>query len=76
MKTIILLLLAAIIVSLGSGLFFLTKKGEDNSPRLLRALKIRVALSVALIVLLVLSFFFGWIPMPEVTAPSDTAPAG
>ena len=75
MKTIILLLLAAIVVSLASGLFFLTNKGEDNSPKMLRALKIRVALSVALIVLLVLSFFFGWIPMPEVTAPSD-APAG
>ena len=77
MKIIILLLLAAIVVSLGSGLFFLTKsKGEDNSPRLLRALKIRVALSVLLILVLVLSFYFGWIPMPEVTAPSDAAPAG
>ncbi len=76
MKIIILLLLAAIVVSLSSGLFFLTKKGEDNSSMLLRSLKIRVALSEALIVLLVLSVFFGWIPMPEVTAPSDAAPAG
>ena len=70
MKIVILLLLAAIVVSLGSGLFFLTKSdGGDNSPRLLRALKIRVVLSVLLIVLLVLSFYFGWIPMPEITAP-------
>ena len=78
MKTIILLLLAAIIVSLASGLFFLTKrKGDgDNSPQLLRALKIRVALSVLLIAFLVASFYFGWIPMPEVTAPSDAASAG
>ena len=78
MKTIILLLLAAILVSLGSGLFYLTKsKGEANSPKLLRALKIRVALSVTLIVFLVLSFYFGWVPMPEVTSPSaSVAPAG
>ena len=69
MKIVILLLLAAIVVSLGSGLFFLSKSDGDNSPRLLRALKIRVALSVLLILFLVLSFYFGWIPMPEITAP-------
>ncbi|MDJ0907601.1 MAG: twin transmembrane helix small protein [Woeseiaceae bacterium] len=74
MKIIILLLLAAIVVSLASGLFFLTKsEGEDNSPKLLRALKIRVVLSILLIAVLVASFFFGWIPMPDVTAPSDAA---
>lgn len=71
MKIVILLLLAAIVVSLGSGLFFLSKSDGDNSPRLLRALKIRVALSVLLILFLVLSFYLGWIPMPEITAPSD-----
>ncbi len=78
MKVIVLLLLAAIVVSLGSGLFFLTKnKGDNNSPRLLRALKIRVALSVALVVFLVMAFFFGWITPPEVVPPSDpAAPAG
>ncbi len=79
MKIIILLLLAAIIVSLSSGLFFLTKKGEKNSEKLLRSLKIRVGLSVTLIVFLVLAFFLGWIPTPEVAAPSDSAattPAG
>ena len=78
MKIIILLLLAAIVISLASGLFFLTKdKGDgNNSPKLLRALKIRVALSVLLIAVLVASFFFGWIPMPEITAPSDAASAG
>ncbi len=60
MKAIVLILLAAIIVSLGSGLFFLTK-GEQDSPRLLKALKIRVALSAGLILFLVSSFYFGWI---------------
>ncbi len=60
MKAIVLVLLAAIVISLGVGLFFLVK-GEKNSPRMLYALKIRVALSIVLIVFLVLSFMFGWI---------------
>ena len=60
MKAIVLILLAAIVVSLGSGLFFLTKD-EQGSGRVLRALKVRVGLSVALILFLVASFYFGWI---------------
>ena len=64
MKIIVLALLAAIVISLGSGLFYLTKD-DKGSPRVLRALKIRVALSVTLIAFLLLSFYFGWIPGPE-----------
>ena len=60
MKLVVLILLAAIVVSLGSGLFFLTKD-EKGSPRMLKALKIRVALSVVLILFLLLSFQQGWI---------------
>jgi hypothetical protein len=60
MKAIVLVLLAAIVISLGAGLFFLVR-GEKNSPRMLYALKIRVALSIVLVVFLVLSFTFGWI---------------
>ena len=60
MKAIVLVLLAAIVISLGAGLFFLVK-GDKNSPRMLYALKIRVALSIVLVVFLVLSFTFGWI---------------
>lgn len=60
MKAIVLVLLAAIVISLGAGLFFLVK-GDKNSPRMLYALKIRVALSIVLVVFLVLSFSFGWI---------------
>ena len=60
MKLIILLLLAAIVVSLASGLFFLA--GDDsNSPRLLKALKIRVGLSITLIVFLVGAYSLGYI---------------
>ncbi len=60
MKAIVLVLLAAIVISLGAGLFFLVR-GDKNSPRMLYALKIRVALSIVLVVFLVLSFTFGWI---------------
>jgi hypothetical protein len=60
MKIIVLLLLIAIVISLGSGLYFLTKK-DRNSPSLLKALKVRVGLSIALIVFLVASYQFGLI---------------
>jgi len=60
MKLIVLILLAAIVISLGSGLFFLAREQRD-SPKLLKALRIRVALSVVLIVFLVASYQFGWI---------------
>ena len=62
MKTIVLLLLAAIVIALFSGLFFLAKdKDHPDSPRLLNALKIRVALSIALVLLLVVSYQLGWL---------------
>lgn len=60
MKIVVLILLAAVLLSLGSGLFFLVKD-KKGSPRMLKALKIRVALSIALILFLVISFQFGWI---------------
>jgi hypothetical protein len=62
MKLIVLLLLAAVVISLFSGLFFLAKdKDHPNSPRLLNALKVRVALSIALVAFLVVSYQLGWI---------------
>jgi len=62
MKLIVLLLLAAVVISLFSGLFFLVRdKDHPNSPRLLKALKIRVGLSVALVVFLVVSYKLGWL---------------
>ena len=63
MKLIVLLLLAAVVISLFSGLFFLAKdKDHPKSPRLLNALKIRVALSIILVLFLVISYSIGWIP--------------
>lgn len=60
MKLIVLFMLAAIVISLASGLFFLAKD-DTNSPRLLKALKIRVGLSITLIVFLVSAYSLGYI---------------
>ena len=63
MKIIVFLLLAAVFVSLFSGLFFLVKdKDSPDSTRMLTSLKIRVGLSLALILFLALSYSVGWIP--------------
>ena len=60
MKTIVFVLLAAIIISLGSGLFYLSRDDSD-SGKVLKALKIRVALSAILILFLLASYYLGWI---------------
>jgi hypothetical protein len=60
MKLIVLVMLAAIVASLGASLFFLYRD-QDGSTRVLKALKIRVALSIALVVLLVVAYSAGWI---------------
>ena len=59
MKLVVIVLLLAIVASLGSGLFYLAKD-DKNSPRVLNALKIRVALSAVLILFLLLSYYMGW----------------
>ena len=59
MKLVVIVLLLAIVASLGSGLFYLAKD-DRNSPRVLKALKIRVALSAVLILFLLLSYYMGW----------------
>jgi low temperature requirement protein LtrA len=57
-KIIVVLFLFAIIASLGSGLFYLVKdKGSSN--RTVRALTIRISLSVLLFVLLMLGYLTG-----------------
>ena len=63
MKFVIYVLLAAIVISLGTGLFYLRREDAD-SPKMLRALQVRVGLSLALIVVLIASYFFGWINPP------------
>lgn len=54
--------LAAIVVSLGTGLFHLSRGGgEEDSRKLVRALTWRIAISIALFALLMLAWYFGLI---------------
>lgn len=60
MKIIVFVLLAAIVISLGTGLYELSRKDSDPK-KLARALTIRVALSALLIVFLLVSYKMGYI---------------
>ena len=61
MKIVILVLLLGVIASLFSGLYFVYKdKGMTN--RAVISLTIRIALSALVFVLLIGSYYFGWIP--------------
>ncbi len=59
-KIIVVLLLLAVLVSLSSGMFFLVHdKGE--SDRTVKSLTIRISLSVALFIMLIVGYFTGMI---------------
>jgi hypothetical protein len=59
---LVFLCLAGILLSLGSGLFHLSRgRGEEDSRKLARALTVRISLSLALFVLLLLAWRFGLI---------------
>jgi len=61
MRIVILLLLAAVLVSLFSGLYFVYKdKGASN--RAVVSLTIRIVISILVFVILMASYYFGWIP--------------
>ena len=61
MKIVILLFLLIIVGSLGSALFYLVRD-KGTSTRTIKALTVRVALSVTLFMLLMLGYYFGLIP--------------
>jgi hypothetical protein len=60
MKLVLVIILLAILISLGSGLWFLAKD-DQGSARVLTALKIRVLLSAVLIGFLIFGYYQGWI---------------
>jgi hypothetical protein len=66
-RLLILALLGAIIVSLGTALYHLAS-GKGDSKKMLRALTVRISLSVLLFVLLMIAWRFGLI------APRGLAP--
>jgi len=59
-KLLVIAVLVAILASLASGLFFLVKD-KDDSRRVMRALTVRIALSVILFLLLIAAWFTGLI---------------
>jgi heme/copper-type cytochrome/quinol oxidase subunit 4 len=60
MKILILVLLLAVVVSLFSGLYFVYKD-KGNSNRAVISLTIRIVLSLVVFVILIGSYWFGWI---------------
>ena len=60
MKIVVVLGLVAIVVTLFTALFFLYRD-QGHGTRMLKALAIRVALSIGLVALLVISYRLGWI---------------
>ena len=61
MKIIVAILLVAVVVSLFSGLFFLYKD-KGKSRRVVNSLTLRVALSISVFLLLMISYYFGFYP--------------
>ncbi len=59
-KIFIITVMIAILFSLGSGLFFLVKDG-GKGQRLVKALTIRIGLSLTLFILMIIAFAMGWI---------------
>lgn len=61
MKIVIVVFLILILASLGSALFYLMKD-KGTGDRTVKALTLRVALSIALFLLLMLGYWFGLFP--------------
>jgi len=59
-KILIIIVLFAIVGSLGSALYYLYHD-RGQGTRMVKALAIRVALSACLLIFLVVSYKFGWI---------------
>lgn len=60
LKLLIIIILLAVVASLFSGLFFV-QRDQGRSTRPVRALTVRVALSLLLFAVLVIAFHLGWL---------------
>jgi hypothetical protein len=61
MRYLVIAVLLVIVASLGSAVFFMMHD-RGNSTRMVKALAIRVGLSVALFLFLMLGYYFGLFP--------------
>lgn len=60
MKYVIITFFIFIVYSLGSALFYMMKDGSQ-SKRMVKALTFRIALSLLMFIVLIFSFWMGWI---------------
>jgi hypothetical protein len=60
MKALMVIALLAVVVSLGQALFAMAS-GPQNSGRVLKALTVRISISVALFIGLMVAWKLGWI---------------
>ena len=67
-KILIVVLLVAILASLGSGFIFLIFKKQRSKKAMVNSLTVRIGLSVALFVLLFVAWYFGLL-QPHPSAP-------
>lgn len=61
MRYVVIGILVLIVASMGSAMFFMMRD-RSGSTRMLKALAIRVGLSVALFACLMLGYWLGWFP--------------
>lgn len=61
MKIVVIVFLILIVGSLGSALFYMVT-GKGDSRKMVKALAVRVGLSITLFLILMLGFYFGLIP--------------
>ncbi len=64
MKTLMVIMLLAVLVALASAGVFMLRKGQEGDQRsknMARALAVRVGLSVALFLLVLLAWAMGWV---------------
>ena len=62
MKYIVILFLLVIFGSLASALVYLVKDKSDDSTRTVKALTLRVAVSITLFLMLMIGYYFGILP--------------
>ena len=68
-RIVVLIALAAIVVSLGSALYHLSRGTQTDSAKMARALTVRIVLSIALFALIMLAWYVGLIT-PHSVMPS------
>jgi hypothetical protein len=73
-RLLIVGVLIAIVASLGSALFHLSRGNEADSGKMARALTIRIILSLALFALLIVAWYMGLISPHTVQSAAPTSP--